>query len=254
MIAVPLVTLVSTCAALAAQDLRGDACLEGWYGRVAGEMNFDEKPAVGDTVEFAQGLGARAFVAPLLETGVRFGPHRVSAGVERVVFRTREVLDRDRRWNETLWGAGETVETKFDVMEVRLGYDHALFDENGFALAAGLGARYVRHEIVLSSEAHGRDDDHVVALVPSLLARPRWRLSSAVELAGMLELSFLRTGDFDLAAFTVEMRAGWNVAEALTLWAGYRIEWLDVTKDVSLEKNAIAWVFDGLTFGADLRF
>jgi hypothetical protein len=142
-------------------DLEADIALP------RGSLRFDERPARGDRLDLNSDLGAggarpsaevRATAALECDTW--------ELGLRGFEFRGRETFSRDARFNETLFSRGEEVDSVLRLQSVRLSWDHGFESTAGAAFHAGLEVRYWRIEVVMSSDARGRDDDHMGTAAP----------------------------------------------------------------------------------------
>ncbi|HZL72257.1 MAG TPA: hypothetical protein VFC86_07345 [Planctomycetota bacterium] len=231
-----------------------DLRVEAWFARVSGSMKFDEKPAVGDRVDLEDDLGVGSGFMPDLRARLTLGSDRFSVGAVRLLWTSEETLDRTRRWNESLFPAGEEVDSRIDLFEGDLAYERRFAIANGFDLWAGVAARYLRLEAVLESPTQGRDDDHLVSFAPAARLTAEWALAPAVRIETEIEATSFSSGDFEIRGAAGTVSAAWSVSPSFALRAGWRMENLRMTKDISLEKNDFRARIDGLVFGAELAW
>src|SRR5262245_66581725 len=85
-------------------------------------MKFDEKPAVGDRVDLAGDLGVDPGIMPAIRAELTLGSDRFSLGAARLLWESEETFDRARRWNESLFMAGEEGGSRIDLFEGELAY------------------------------------------------------------------------------------------------------------------------------------
>jgi hypothetical protein len=136
-----------------------------------GSLRFDERPARGDRLELSSDLGAGG-LRPSAggRASVAFEDETFEFGGRAFEFRGRTTLSRDARFNETLFSAGEEVDSVFRIQTARLAWDHRFESIAEGTFHAGLEVRYWRLEVVMSSDARGRDDDHMGTAAPLVRA------------------------------------------------------------------------------------
>lgn len=231
-----------------------DVRIEAWHARVSGSMKFDEKPAVGDRVDLRGDLGAGSEIMPALKAAVSAGDNRFSIGALRIRWESEETLDRDRRWNESSFPAGEEVRTRFDLFEGDLAWQRRVVGTEGLDLWAGLAARYLRLEAVLNSPSQGRDDDHTITFAPAARLGGRWIAGSNIGLRAGLEVTYLDTSEMEVRGMAGAVAAEWSPGKSLSLSVGWRTESLRMTKDNSLERNDLRFHGDGVHAGVQFHF
>ena len=217
-------------------------------------MQFDEKPAIGDRVDLESDLGVSSGFMPDLRARITLGSDRFSLGAVRLLWESEETPDRARRWNESLFAAGEEVESRIDLFEGDLSYERKFAIANDFDIWAGVTARYLRLEAVLESPSQGRDDDHLVSFAPAVRLSVEWTLATALRFEAEVEATALSTGDFEIRGGAGTLSVTWSPASSLALRLGWRMENLRMTKDISLEKNDFRARVDGAVFGVELSW
>src|SRR5262245_16518598 len=217
-------------------------------------MKFDEKPAVGDRVDLAGDLGVDPGIMPAIRAELTLGSDRFSLGAARLLWESEETFDRARRWNESLFMAGEEVETRIDLFEGELAYERKFAIADDFDLWAGAAARYLRLEAVLESPGQGHDDDHVVTFAPALRFTAAWTPAAAVRIEARFEATSFSTSEVEVRGGAGTVSAAWSVSPFFALRLGWRMENLKMTKDISQEKNDFRARVDGLVFGVDLAW
>jgi hypothetical protein len=136
-----------------------------------GSLRFDERPARGDRLDLASDLGAGGLRPSAAgRATAAFEDETFEIGLRAFEFRGRETFSRDARFNETLFSAGEEVDSVFRIQSARLAWDHRFESTAEGTFHAGLEVRYWRIEVVLSSDARGRDDDHMGTAAPLVRA------------------------------------------------------------------------------------
>ena len=231
-----------------------DLRVEAWSARLSGSMKFDEKPAVGDRVDLAGDLGADSGIMPAIQAHLTWGSDRFSLGAARLLWESEETLDRARRWNESLFAAGEDVGTRVDLFEGDLAYERKFAIANDFDLWAGVVARYLRLEAVLESPSQGRDDDHLVTFSPAFRLTAAWTPASAVRVETEFEATSFSTSDVEVRGAGGTISAAWRLSTTIALRLGWQVENLKLVKDISLERNDFRARTGGLVFGLQLAW
>jgi len=233
-------------AALQEVEVRTSATRTGF----SGSMTFDEREERGNGVDFSPDAG----IVPGIEFIYWDRPHRMFLDVRRLALSGRETLDEERRWNETLFAAGETVHMRFNWDRVRLGIEIATkIDDSAFL--TGIGAlRYDIMRFMLDSDAHDKDDDTIGVL----------SVEGGVGFRGTISRDWLIEVDVrfiysDLLADESAGAAGglrirWRPEPRVEISAGFELEGLTVLKDERTERNRLSYLAGGPSLGLAITF
>ena len=224
------------------------------YAALSGSMAFDEIPAVGDRVDLEEDLGMGAAIVPALSFIVPVGRDRFSIALSRAQWEGEETLSRSRRWNESLFPAGETVESRLDWFEGTLAYEREFEISGEIDVAAGVAVRYLRLEAVLESPSQGRDDDHLITFAPGVRVAAVWEVHPRLRFEGVLDVSAWGGGDYDVRGVEAEVAAAWRLTDAISLRAGWASESWRLVKDLSVERNEASLRSSGPALGLDVRW
>ncbi len=220
-----------------------------------GSLRFDERPERGDRVDLGSDLDAEvAHPGGGIEISGRAGGTRVGVFLAAHRFEGRAALDRPRRFNETLFGAGEVVETRLRIEEAGVRWEEDLYGGPGFRLWGGLGARYWRIEALLASEAHGRDADHMGTAAPELRAGGEIRAAWGGRVRAALFGTCVRIGGRTVQTYGAEAAAGFEGGGSWALEAGYRCEEWEVVNRDRIQRNRLGLGVGGPWVGLEIRF
>lgn len=213
-------------AVLQAQEVRLELEAEG--PQLLGRMKFDEKPASGDSLDLSRDLGMDDFTfSPGAGAGVGWEDDRLEVRVKRRDFRSEKILSGDRRFNETLFSAGEEVRTRIAWTELRAGWERAVWESGFGTVSAGAAARHFTISAELSSPGRGGDEDHLGALLPEVSVGMRGKSPWEGELEVAVTPQF---SAFGLRASAVRglLAARLPFLEGVALSAGFRYERLNL--------------------------
>lgn len=220
-----------------------------------GSLRFDERPERGDRLEVGSDLDAeRARLGGRMEIAGGRGGTRVGAFLAAHRFEGRAALDRPRRFNETLFGAGEGVETRLGIEEVGLSWEEDLSAPPGVRLWGGVGVRYWRIEALLASAAHGRDADHMGTAAPELRAGGEIRAGWGGRIRAAFFGTYVRIGGRTVEAFGAEGAVGLQGGASWSLEAGYRHEEWELVNRDRIQRNRLGLGVGGPWVGVEVRF
>jgi len=218
--------------------------------RFRGSMTFDEQDADGNRFTVKPGVEA----VPAIEVALVDGSNRFYLEARRLALSGRQTLDEPRRWNETLFPAGDTVDMRFDWDRIRLGVETGGAVEEGayFFLVGGL--RYDILRFVLDSDSQGEDDDTigVVSVDYGLKFLGTMAPTAKIE----MELRGIQSNLLEdtLNGFSGALRVRWEPARGLALMVGYEAESLWVEKVTHAENNRLSYDAGGPVAGLVLTF
>jgi hypothetical protein len=239
---------VALALTLAFQDV--DVRLSASRPRIRGSMVFDEKPALGNRVEFDPDPEA----VPALEVSLRWPGFWMVLEARKIELSGRETFGRSRRWNESLFAAGEVVDIKLDWTRMRVGLEWPAVEEGPWSFAAGFAIRYDLLRTVLESAVQGEDDDTIGAVTLEAVLRPRWRLGPSLATEGVVRFSRLKGFEDVQRSGTAAFALTWEPAVGVGFTLGFEAEVFSVTKNTSLERNHLRYSAVTPMAGLALRF
>jgi hypothetical protein len=234
--------------AAALQDV--EARVSASASRFKGSMTFDERGQEGNRVDFEPDLG----IVPGIEVSGWARPHRWYLEARRIALSGRETLEEDRRWNETLFSAGETVDMNFNWTRIRLGFEFAGSSGDSAFFGFGFGLRYDILRFALKSPAHGEDDDAigVVSVEYGVVLRGAFARNAEIEAEFRGIYTDLLSDESSGAA--AAMRVRWTPFPGAALFLGCEWEELSVVKDERTERNRLRYVAMGPMVGLAISF
>ncbi|HKS16048.1 MAG TPA: hypothetical protein VJU16_01990 [Planctomycetota bacterium] len=238
--------LLALAAALQDVEIRATSA----YPNFTGSMTFDELHQQGNRVDFEPDTG----VVPGLEINVWDWPHRFFLEARHLTLSGRETLDADRRWNESLFAAGETVDIRYDWDRVRLGFEIGCHvEERAYFTVVG-ALRYDIMRFELESPARGEDDDTIGVVAAE------WGVGFRAAFARHWEI------DMDFRAIYTDLfsdksagaaggvRIRWRPHPRIAITVGFEGEELSVVKDERDERNRLSYLAMGPSLGIGFSF
>ncbi len=237
-----------------------DVSLEAGLRRLNGTMRFDEAPAAGNRLHLDD-LGMTDWEPTArVDTGATFGFHRVHASLGGFRAEGNDVLEAPKRWNETLFNAGERVTSRLDFMDLLIGWTTyaggAIGDEiTQIAVIpnVGLSLRYARAHWELASSAQGTDDDNLSALWPQAEFHLKIYYMSPVAVRADIAFGGIDAKDLEVWSGSASVGIGYDAGtvHASVLWQEESLSFLSTR---GIQRNRMRWGWDGLVAEISIRF
>lgn len=264
--AVAMTAMVLLPAAAAAQDRRpeiGPAVLgEKYHAEISGTLwnpalfgviSSEQFGMIGDDIDFVGDLGYKQTRFKDLRIVLRAGrKHRFRAQYTPVVYTADTTFSRNIIFNGQSFGVNVPVTSEFGWKVWRLGYEYDfLYKSRGF-LGVLLEGRVTEFSASLASPL--RDPEFVLAKAPLPALGLVGRVYVMREVAINMEVSGMRLPDIDpkyqASYFDWDINGTVNLSNNL----GLQVGWRRMSTFLAIEKDKGDVKFQGMWFGAALRY